>query len=258
MGRAMSAIGEPGERERQNFIYELKFFVAPTQSVALKDWVRAHLLPDPHGGGPHGDHYHVSSVYFDTPQFAVLSRQGSYARSKYRLRRYQDSDIVYLERKTKGAQRVYKRRTATALDQMSRLRHAEALSGWDGYWFHRRLLGRQLSPTCRIEYQRLARWSHSDVGPVRLTIDQDLRAWPADGTSFERHGDGAELTAPQLILELKFGAAMPRLFKQLVHEFAPRPEGISKYRLACSALGLGARQAEAFSEATKSRACLSG
>jgi len=41
-----------------------------------------------------------------------------------------------------------------------------------------------------------------------------------------------------LILELKFGHAMPAVFKSLIREFAPRLAGISKYRLAAQALGL--------------------
>jgi len=224
------------QRENRDFAYELKFYVGSGEASALKDWVRSQLDPDPHGGGPHGDSYRVSSVYFDTSGFDVLARQGSFGRSKYRIRRYDHSDTVYLERKT----RVYKRRSATELQSLPRLLVAQPSREWDGRWFHRRLLVRALEAVSRIDYQRIARIGYSDFGPVRLTLDQELRAWRTRALSFNAGGTATMLSSQQLILELKFGHTMPAVFKQLIREFAPQFTGISKYRLACAALGLSA------------------
>jgi hypothetical protein len=225
----------PAARE---FVYELKFLIGLEQSAALKHWVRTHLAPDPHGGGPHGDTYQVSSLYFDTRAFHVLGREGSYARSKYRIRRYNHDDTVYLERKVRGQSRVCKRRSATSIHSLMRLAAPQAAPDWDGHWFHRRVLARSLSAVSRVDYQRIARVVDSDYGPARLTLDQGLQAWHVRGLSFEPHGLGLTLPAQHLILELKYGTAMPLLFKQLISEFAPRLTGISKYRLACQHLGL--------------------
>lgn len=230
--------GASARSEAREFVYELKFLVGQEQSAALKHWVRSRTQPDPHGGGPHGDTYQVSSLYFDTTAFHVLGRQGSYARSKYRIRRYNQGDTVYLERKVRGQSRVFKRRSATAIDSMLRLSVSQPSTDWNGHWFHRRLLARALSAVSRVDYERLARVTDSDFGPARLTLDQGLQAWHARGLSFEAHGLGLALPAHELILELKFGVAMPLLFKQLIREFAPRMAGISKYRLACQHLGL--------------------
>jgi len=233
-------------RETREFIYELKFYVAGDDAEALMHWARSHLSADPHGAGPHGDSYRVSSIYFDTASHDVLARQGSFARCKYRVRRYGDSELVYLERKTRGACRVFKRRSALAVAALPALLATQPARGWSGYWFHRRLLARRLAAVNRVEYQRIARIGQSSHGPLRLTLDQDLTAWPARELAFARElaaegpAGGVRLSGERLILELKFGQAMPAVFKRLIREFAPRLSGISKYRLAAQALGLGA------------------
>jgi hypothetical protein len=233
---------EAAPRDSREFAYELKFHIGNPQAEALKGWVRERLQPDPHGGGPHGDSYRVSSIYFDTQTFDVLARRGSYARSKYRVRRYNHGEVVYLERKTRGQYRVFKRRSAAALAALARLQEPQAAPDWDGRWFHRRLLVRRLQAVSRVDYQRVARIGHSDYGPVRLTLDQELLAWRTGGLSFEVADRGTPLSTQQLILELKFGHAMPAVFKQLIREFSPYLTGISKYRLACFALGLAPQE----------------
>lgn len=225
-------------RDTREFVYELKFYVGDESAAALLHWVRSRLAPDPHGGGAHGDSYRVSSIYFDTPSHDVLARRGSFARCKYRVRRYGDSTQVYLERKTRGAYRVFKRRSAIPAAALPALLAAEPMRGWNGYWFHRRLLARGLAAVTRVDYQRIARIGQSSYGPLRLTLDEALIAAPARELAFPPGSGGVALSDTGLILELKFGHAMPALFKGLIREFAPRLAGISKYRLAAQALGL--------------------
>ncbi|MGH8141219.1 MAG: polyphosphate polymerase domain-containing protein [Steroidobacteraceae bacterium] len=232
----MSTLGP--QRDSRDFAFELKFYISGTQADVLTDWARARLDPDPHGGGPHGDSYRVSSLYFDTAAFDVLARHRSYGRSKYRIRRYNQGDAVYLERKTRGQSRVYKRRSRSSMENLPRLLAAQSSSDWGGHWFYRRLRVRALEPVSRIDYQRIARIGYSDYGPVRLTLDQELCAWRARTVSFDTSGGGAALSRAQQILELKFGHTMPAVFKELIREFGPRLNSISKYRLACAALGL--------------------
>lgn len=234
-----------GPRETREFVYELKFYVADEAAAALLHWVRRHLAPDPYGLGPHGDTYRVSSIYFDTASRDVLARCGSFARSKYRVRRYGESEQVFLERKTRGAYRVFKRRSPIAAAALPALLAAQPLRGWSGYWFHRRLQVRGLAAVNRVDYQRIARIGQSSYGPLRLTLDRDLTAWPARELAFRTVSPGVGLSPAGLILELKFGHAMPAVFKGLIREFAPRLTGISKYRLASQALGLAPGMAAA-------------
>jgi len=63
-------------------------------------------------------------------------------------------------------------------------------------------------------------------GGMRLTMDGDLRAWPANDRplSFESGGP--------FVLELKFHGALPAIFRDLVANFRLMPTTCSKYRLA--------------------------
>jgi hypothetical protein len=231
------------ERTSREFVQELKFFLAPHAAAAVTTWARSRLQPDPHGGGQCADEYGVASVYFDTPGFDVYRRLGSFGRAKYRVRRYDASDVVFLERKTKSSTRVSKRRSRVGLDTLAQLSAARPELGWPGYWFHRRLLSRVLQPVCCIGYQRMARVADTEEGPVRLTLDQELRTWRVSGLRFDAADAPTALARNRPILELKFGRALPAVFKELIHEFAAAPQGISKYRLALPALGLDARRA---------------
>jgi hypothetical protein len=82
-----------------------------------------------------------------------------------------------------------------------------------------------------------ARLLPDPYGPIRLTLDEDLRALPAAGLWFSEQ-EGILLLKDQVILEMKFCCGMPSIFKYLVEEFALTPKPISKYRLAMAALGL--------------------
>jgi VTC domain-containing protein len=101
---------------------EIKFLVSPDRVDAVRDWVRARLQPDPFGGGPHGDTYRTTSLYYDTMDFDVYWRRGSFGRSKYRIRYYGSAATVFLERKLNTHDKVSKRRSIMALAELHRPR----------------------------------------------------------------------------------------------------------------------------------------
>jgi uncharacterized protein YifE (UPF0438 family) len=224
-------------RENREFASEIKFLISPEVAVQIHSWARAHLSPDPYAGGKGGDGYQITSLYFDTPQFDVFHRRGSFGRSKYRIRRYGQSQVAFLERKLKTRGLLTKRRAVVRLEELERLAETEAERGWAGYWFHRRVLARDLSPVCQISYCRSARVAMTELGPIRLTLDENLRAIPAAGLWFS-DSEGELILKDQIILELKFRYAMPAPFKYLVEEFALSPQAFSKYRQAATALSL--------------------
>lgn len=224
-------------RESRDFACESKFLLNAEQAGLIRSWARLNLAVDPHGSGEHGDLYRVSSIYFDTSALDVFQRNGSYGRSKYRVRRYNDSDTTFLERKTKTDQQVSKRRTLVHVGELSHLQGPPDRS-WSGYWFQRRLQLRNLFPVCRISYQRVARLGQAENGPCRLTLDNELDALTCGHPEFGHAGGVALLPTGRYILELKYRYHLPVLFRQLLNEFAPLPQKISKYRLAITALGL--------------------
>ena len=83
--------------ESRKYAREIKFLIDPARAAEIRDWACAQLNPDPYAAS--GDTYRTTTLYFDTPEFAVYQRRGSYGRSKYRVRRYGASDDVFLERK---------------------------------------------------------------------------------------------------------------------------------------------------------------
>ncbi|MBM3786490.1 MAG: polyphosphate polymerase domain-containing protein [Acidobacteria bacterium] len=218
--------------ETREFAHEIKFLLDEAKASRIREWARLRLQADPNSDVELGDGYRVTSLYFDTARFDVFHRRGSYARGKYRVRRYGTASRVFLERKLKTRSLVTKRRSLVGLDEID-LNNPPA--DWQGVWFQKRLRLRGLRPICQISYLRTARMEMTDLGPVRLTIDQDLRA-----ASIDRHefcGARGEPVLPgHAILELKFRRAMPPVFKELMETFALTPAPLSKYRAAAQAL----------------------
>jgi hypothetical protein len=223
-------------RENRQFASELKFVVGRPLADQIRAWARARLQPDPNAGGDSNDVYQISSLYFDTEQYDVFHRKGSFGRSKYRIRRYGPSQFAFLERKLKTRGLVSKRRSLVSVDELNRLA-ADLNGAWPGSWYHRRLLARRLRPVCQISYNRTARVAKNEHGIIRLTVDENVRAVPIQGLGFNGHEAGTPLVGDPIIVELKYVIDLPALFKQLVEEFALNPQPISKYRLAVVALG---------------------
>jgi hypothetical protein len=219
-------------RETREFASEVKYLVSAAQGAAIERWATRWLSADPNGG-----QYAVTSLYFDTADRRVLNRHGSFGRAKYRIRRYGDSQKVFLERKLRTNQVVVKRRSLVDMDDLALLDTSQLDRHWrPGNWFQQRLQARALRPAWQISYQRTARQSESHLGPIRLTLDRDLAAAPIRSIAFEDEGTTPLFGDGEMILELKFRRAMPELFHDLVDEFSLRAQPVSKFRLAATTL----------------------
>ncbi|MCC7044586.1 MAG: polyphosphate polymerase domain-containing protein [Acidobacteria bacterium] len=207
------------------------------RSSAILDWARSRLTADPHAGGPSGDEYRTTTIYFDTSDMAVFNRRGSYGRSKYRIRRYGASHIGFLERKLRTSDLLSKRRTAIAVAGLPDLFSA-AGSGEPYRWFVDRVAARRLSPVCQVSYRRHALVGLGPYGPMRLTFDDAIKAQPNLTTLFAPDG-GAPVATGQVIIEMKFCVETPAVLKHLVEEFGLSPSPISKYRLSLGELTAG-------------------
>jgi hypothetical protein len=218
--------------EKREFATELKFLVDPAKAEEVRTWARETLIADPHASGPHGDLYQISSLYFDTSDFAVFQRRGWLRHSKFRIRRYNGA-VVFFERKLKVGGQVSKRRSAISLPQFAQVHELPA----EAAWFRRRTDGRQLRAVCQIDYQRTARVLLTPSGPIRLTLDEGICAARLADVGFHDRIGGAPLT-DRVVLELKFRRDLPLMFRELVARFGLNPQPFSKYRTAIRALGL--------------------
>jgi hypothetical protein len=218
---------------------EVKFLVTPALAPLIRQFARTYFAPDGYGTGPFGDEYDTATLYFDTDELDVFHRRGSYGRAKYRVRRYGAADTIFLERKLRQPGRLIKRRTGASMCELDLLREERTLGGWDGAWFHRRLLLRGLRPVCQISYHRVARVLDAPDGWARLTLDAALRVSRRHEARFSSAFATSFLGA-DLILELKYGPRLPSVCRRLVEEFALCPRSASKYRLGMAGLCRGA------------------
>lgn len=225
-------------RENRELACELKFLITPEIAAGVREWARHKLLPDPYGNGNAHDEYKITSLYFETELFDVYNRKGSFGRSKYRIRRYGGEDVVYLERKLKTNGLVAKRRSPSVTREIRRLSEMQPDPKWLGSWYHKRVLLRGLRPICQISYERTARVASTPTGPVRLTLDENLRALPAREYVFLPEGNCLKVAPQNVVMEMKFRGNTPVIFKELIEQFALSPKKMSKYRLAAVALGL--------------------
>jgi hypothetical protein len=228
---------DTGTRETRQAARELKFMVPAPTAERIEKWARARLSPDAHGSGPFGDEYCTTSLYFDTETLDVYHRTGSFGRSKYRIRRYEDSAVVFLERKLRTRAVLTKRRTPVELEVLDRLASGTTEPGWSGRWFQDRIETRRLRPMCQIRYHRVARLVTTFDGPARLTVDRSVEARPARaGVFVPEGGKGTPVLNGDAIVELKFLGSPPAMFRELVETFALESFTISKYRLSIEAL----------------------
>ena len=120
-----------------------------------------------------------------------------------------------------------------------------AVLTWPGHWFHRRLLARGLGPACLMGYERTAYTAVTAEGPLRLTLDRNLRGAPAAAWDVTPVEGGLAFLPGQVILEFKYRTALPALFKELLAEFRLTPGRVSKYRRCLEAWGLSRGRKEA-------------
>ena len=224
-------------RETRAHAREIKFLVDAARGPAIQAWMRANLAPDEFGSGPERDQFETSSLYFETGAFDVFHRRGSYGKSKYRVRRYGASPIMFLERKFRTDRVLIKRRTTAALDDFRRIESTETDPSWYGYWFHRRLLARRLEPLVQVSYVRTARLGTSPHGKVRMTIDFDLRVLPLPDRAF-LPGTGLPLMQEHNVIEVKYCVQLPPIFQEVISEFGLETQAVSKYRAGLALLGL--------------------
>ena len=221
-------------QETRAHAFEIKFIVDAQMGERIRAWARTFLNADPHGTGPFGDEYRTSTLYFDTTEGHVFHRRGSYGRAKYRIRRYGESNVAFLERKLRRPGMLVKRRTQVPIHELERWDEANASFLPSGEWFRRRTETRALKAVCQVSYHRTARAIDTSTGSARLTLDQSLRVTPVSRAQFS--SDPGDVICSALILELKFKSHVPTIFKQLVEECHLSPQTASKYRLGMAAL----------------------
>lgn len=220
--------------------FELKYRLSAEQAQDIESWARTQLTPDPHG---QDGVYRVTSVYCDAPYLDVFHRSPGYRRNKFRLRRYGNSEQVFLERKTRRGDRVTKRRIEVVESKLCLMNTDDPPVDWEGFWFLQRVRQRDLQPLCRVAYWRTAFFGMADGMPVRLTFDRELVGAPMNGWAVPPLDQGQALLPGGALLEMKFHIHMPGLFQDLLPRLPLREARVSKYRRCVELCGLEAAAA---------------
>lgn len=202
----------PSLQTAERAAYELKFALDEELRPRILAWASENLRADVYGDAD--GRYTVRTLYFDTETLDMFNRQPGYRSSKYRVRQYGAFELRYFERKRKRGSRVRKVRDVG--EQAPK-------------WFEDERCARGLDPVLWVEYQRTAFMAEG----LRLTMDEDLRAWPAMAS--DRPVEALVKPGP-FVLELKFADALPPAFRQLIMDHRLMPTTCSKYRWAMSLL----------------------
>lgn len=218
--------------------FELKFLLKPELAQQVEDWARRFLVADPHGEAALGGAYRTTSIYSDTPELHVYYRQPAYKRRKFRVRRYGAAPWMFLERKSKSGDRVSKRRVTIPQQHLNWLAQEAVQEDWTGHWFHRSVLLRRLQPACQVEYVRSAFAGSCGDGPLRVTLDRNVRGMLASDWHFLVMDSARALLVDQVIVEFKFHTTMPATLRELVEQMRLEPAKVSKYRLCREAWGV--------------------
>jgi hypothetical protein len=86
-----------------------------------------------------------------------------------------------------------------------------------------------------MSYDRVARIGVSVTGPVRMTIDTNLRVLPMPDRALIP-SVGFPLLEDKCIIEVKYRRQLPVIFLDMIAEFKIERQKVSKYRVGLSAL----------------------
>lgn len=225
--------------------FELKFLISHALAHEVQLWATRNMQPDPFANPRLGGAYLTTTLYLDTPQRDVFYRADGHRKRKFRLRRYGIEPRVYLERKTRGSDRVKKRRCDLPLHELKSRLSGEVQDTWAGEWFRERIDERGLRPACAISYERTAFVQPGVDGPLRLTLDREIRGVAIDDWDLTPLADGQRILPDHTICEFKFRGVLPSLFREVILNSQLEARGVSKYRqmmLAVAALAVEDRR----------------
>ncbi len=138
---------------------EFKYHLDLALATEVRDWAKQNLIADEHCDPSQGDSYDIHTLYLDTETWDLYQRTDAVGKAKHRVRRYGNSDMLWLETKKKNKQSVVtKRRYAlSTVEWLERLQKIDRSQAWDGEWFMESIRERALRPAVNVHYRRFAR-----------------------------------------------------------------------------------------------------
>lgn len=211
--------------------FEIKYVVSRDAAQRVLDAASSWMRFDAHAG-PRG-RYLVHSLYYDTLDFESCREvyDGQIAKTKFRLRRYNDGSRSFFEVKSRYNRSVGKTREEATHDAAAAFvadPFERPLPGPCGA-FAGRLARNPRAAVVALSYDRIAL---EDLlgSDLRLTLDFDLRCGPPEMFLTGPNPESPRALAPgTAVLELKFSTKLPRWAARLTRELELTPRDCSKY-----------------------------
>lgn len=247
------------EDHMQRSRFELKYQIDERRARGVRDFIRGHLVRDPHARPSLGGSYPIYSVYLDSPSLDLFNATVCGHKNRFKLRaRYYDPDPaspVFFEIKKRVNDVILKERARVKRGSVGRLlagrppgRHdlhdpsdPQALHALSQFCHLRDVVnagGRTL-----VGYTREA-WNAPDDDGVRVTFDRKLAgSWfdpllPIDrGLRVDRAWVWPPVEDGGVVLELKFTGRYPLWMRELVAAFDLYRTSIAKYVACVEAMG---------------------
>ena len=232
--------------------FEVKFLIDEAIAAQLIPMAAARMQLDPHSDPDTGG-YSVEGIYFETADRDVYRRTPGYSRRKFRIRRYSQGQILFLERKSKRQGIVTKRRVQFDESKLGEVLQPVVLPTEtqsdvevpqdcnpksEMSWFRKRIDRLRLMPTLCISYDRVAFLAMESFGPIRLTIDRGLGCCALNQTGFPAKNHYHRILENQCVLELKYRESLPTAFREIIEAHKLISQPVSKFRHAIHACGL--------------------
>jgi hypothetical protein len=220
---------------------EKKYLISAAQYERIAQRLCEHTIPDNYEGN--NGRYHVCSLYYDTPDRALIRRslQKPFYKEKLRLRSYDiysPGGIVFAEIKKKVGKMGNKRRIALRADTAHEFLTSgflpceeEQIEGLQITAEIRTLLMRydmKLAPSILLHYDRMALIGKDDK-ELRISFDKELFA-ESSVLSFAGNGLAQRLIPDdRIIMEIKTHYSIPLWLTSVLSEEKVYPRGFSKY-----------------------------
>ncbi len=227
--------------------YELKYAVPPLVMDSIREFIQPYCVMDEHACARLNGFYTISSLYFDSDDYALhrAAEDNAPVRSKLRVRAYPDAPASAVKFEVKRrVDDVVVKSSATVPNadwtQCMRTRGACAVmpkhagKALDAFVTASRLFNAR--PKMLVRYERQAFLGTLD-DYARVTFDRrmvyqpmpryDLAGYPNRWTSID---DAASMGAPCcVVMELKFSNMAPAWMADMVRRFGLVRQGYSKY-----------------------------
>lgn len=218
-------------RPLEERFHELKFVLDPEPAARVEAWAAGAF------GAASRRVCATTFLFLDTAGLDVARRIGDLRRERFRVRREGESPSVLLERKTKRGDETRLRSTVVDVRDLPRLATPDLEPDWPGRRFHRHVVEHDLRPTCCVTFERVAFGAADGDGPVRVTLDREIRGEMGAGWAPRPIPSGADLLEGRVLVEVRFPEVLPAAVRALVAEMRLAPASFSKYRRALVAAG---------------------